>query len=432
MLAKGYRSPVALLALALAITVVLAIFRHVHGQAAAAPGAAPAGEMSGMDMPKPASAPAASATALPGYADVRLTSEVQQRIGVTLGRVERTPLRMTIRTVGIVQPNETKVAHVHLKTEGWVEKLYVSFTGQRVKAGEPMLSIYSPAFFAAQREFLSALQAAKTGLDQAGDQQLVVETARRRLELWDIPRDEIAALEKTGKPSKSLTLRSPISGTVLEKQVFAGQYVTAQNDLYVVADLSAVWMQARIFQYELPHIALGHIAVGMPATVSIASLPRSLKGRVVFIDPVVDEMSRSLQVRIELPNPDGQLRPGMFGDVSIDHEMGTGLTVPASAVIRTGERDVVFRAVSADQFAPVQVKINPLGFGDRFQVLEGLQAGDEVAVSGNFLIDSESRLEAGASSMVGMPGMSGGDTSNGSMASMPGMDGGKQPAVKQQ
>ena len=311
---------------------------------------------------------------------------------------------MTIRTVGIVRPDETKVAHIHLKTEGWIEKLFVSFTGQKVKAGDPMLSIYSPAFFAAQREFLSALRAAKSSLDRIGDQQTVVETARQRMELWDIPKEEVQAWEKTGKPGKSLTLRSPISGTVLEKKVFEGQYVMAQGELYVVADLSTVWMQAKIFEYELPHIE-----VGMPATVSFPSLPmRQFTGKVVFVDPVVDEMSRSVQVRVELPNPDGQFRPGMFGDILITHAMGSGLTVPTSAVIRTGERDIAFRAVSADRFVPVQVKISPLRFEDRFQILAGLKAGDEVVTSANFLIDSESRLQAGGGSMAGMPGMDGG------------------------
>jgi Cu(I)/Ag(I) efflux system membrane fusion protein len=164
-------------------------------------------------------------------------------------------------------------------------------------------------------------------------------------------------------------------------------------------------MQARVFQYELPHVA-----VGMPATVSLESLPAgALTGKIVFIDPVVDEMSRSAQVRVELPNATGALRPGMFGNVTIKHTMGTGLTVPASAVIRGGERDIAFRAVSADRFVPVEVKISPLGFGDRLQILAGLQAGDRVVTSANFLIDSESRLEAGAGSMAGMPGMGGAD-----------------------
>lgn len=352
-------------------------------------------------MKMPTSRDASKVGALPpGYAEVSIAAEVQQRIGVTLGTVRRTPLTMTIRTVGIVRPDETKLAHIHLKTEGWVEKLFITFTGQKVKAGDPMLSIYSPAFFAAQREFLVALQYGRSA--PSPGQRSVVDTARQRLTLWDVPKNTIEALEKTGKPSKSLILRSPISGTILEKKTFEGQYVAPQGELYVVGDLSTVWVQGKVFAYELPHIALG-----MPATVTFPSLAaaRPFVGKIVFIDPVVDEMTRAVQVRVEVPNPDGLIKPGMFAHVLISHAMGSGLTVPTSAVIRTGERDIVFRAVSPDRFAPVQVEISPLRFDDRFQILGGLKAGDEVVTSANFLIDSESRLRAGGGGMVGMPGM---------------------------
>jgi len=393
-----------LLGVVVSVAVIAGVSRYGYGKARPASAAQMPADMPGMDMSttsRPAS-PLPVPSALPsGYASINVSQDVQQRIGVTVGKVQQTPLTMTIRAVGIVRPDETRVAHVHLKTEGWVEKLFISYNGQKVRAGEPMLSIYSPTFFAAQREFLSALRVAKSGLDSEADQQTVVDTARRRLELWDIPKDEISKLEETGNPGNSLLLRSPISGTVLQKSAFAGQYVTLQDDLFVVADLSTVWMQAKIFQYEL-----AHVAVGMPATVSFpASSQRTLIGKVVFIDPVVDEMSRSVQVRIELPNPSGALLPGMFGDVVISHAMGSGLTIPASAVIRTGERDIVFRVESDGRFAPVEVKISPTQFADRFELLQGLNAGDEVVTSGNFLIDSESRLEAGAGSMADMPGM---------------------------
>ncbi|WP_245433850.1 efflux RND transporter periplasmic adaptor subunit [Methylocystis hirsuta] len=355
--------------------------------------------MSGMEMPGSSDAPKTRAAPPSGFAEVRIAPEVQQRIGVTLGTVRRTPLTMTIRTVGIVRPDETKVRHIHLKTEGWVEKLFVSFTGQKVKAGDPMLSIYSPAFFAAQREFLIALQYSRAA--PSPGQRNVVDTARQRLALWDVPMSTIEALEKTGKPSKSLILRSPISGVILEKKTFEGQYVMPQAELYTVADLSTVWVQGKVFAYELPHVALG-----MPATVTFPSLAaRSFVGRIVFIDPVIDEPSRTVQVRVELPNPDGLIKPGMFANVLIAHAMGSGLTVPTSAVLRTGERDIAFRAVAPDRFAPVEVRISPLRFDDRFQILEGLKAGDEVVTSANFLIDSESRLRAGGGDMTGMPGM---------------------------
>jgi Cu(I)/Ag(I) efflux system membrane fusion protein len=360
-------------------------------------------QMPGMNMP-PAGAPPSSGPPLPsGYAEVQIATEIQQRIGVTIGRVEKTQLMMNIRTVGIVRPNETKIAHIHLKTEGWVEKLFIAVTGQKVKAGEPMLAIYSPAFFAAQREFLAALQYSRTAPSEA--QRTVVETTRQRLALWDVPKSTIDELERTGRPSKSLILRSPISGTILEKKAFEGQYVMPQAELYVVADLSTVWVQAKVFAYELPHIALG-----MPAKVTFPSLAdRSFDGKVVFIEPVVEEAARTVQVRVELNNPDGIIKPGMFSNVFISHAMGTGLTVPTSAVIRTGERDIAFKAVSVDRFAPVEVKISPLPFDGRFQVLQGLREGEEVVTSANFLIDSESRLRAGGGSMAGMQHGGGGE-----------------------
>ncbi len=395
---KRYRE---LVGPALATLLVLCAGYFMSAQGSSAQNAA----MPEMEKPKSTNNSATTSSGPPGYVEVGIAQEVQQRIGVTLGAATQTPLTMIIRAVGIVRPDETRLAHIHLKTEGWVEKLFVSFTGQEVKAGDPMLSIYSPAFFAAQRELLSALRSAKSSLEGMADQQVVLEAARKRLELWDVPADAIKALETTGKPSTSLILRSPISGTVLEKKAFQGQYTMTQNELYVVADLSTVWMQGKVFEYELPHVE-----IGMPVAITLPSLPtQQFTGKVVFIDPVVDEMTRSVQVRVELPNPDGRLKPGMFGHILISHAMGRGLTVPASAVIRTGERNIAFRAVSADRFLPVEVKISPLRFEDRFQVLEGLKAGDEVVTSANFLIDSESQLQAGGGSMAGMPGMDAGN-----------------------
>jgi Cu(I)/Ag(I) efflux system membrane fusion protein len=360
-------------------------------------------QMPGMNMPPAGSAPSSGPPAPSGYAEVKIAPEIQQRIGVTVGRVEKTPLVMNIRTVGIVRPNETKIAHIHLKTEGWVEKLFISVTGQKVKAGDPMLSIYSPAFFAAQREFLAALQYSRTAPSEA--QRTVVETTRQRLALWDVPKSTIDELERTGRPGKSLVLRSPITGTVLEKKAFQGQYVMPQAELYTVADLSTVWVQAKIFAYELPHVALG-----MPAKVTFPSLAnRPFDGKVVFIEPVVEEAARTVQVRIELNNPDGVIKPGMFANVLISHEMGVGLTVASSAIIRTGERDIAFKVASTDRFVPVEVKISPLAFDGRFQVLSGLSAGEEIVTSANFLIDSESRLRAGGGSMAGMQHGGGGE-----------------------
>jgi Cu(I)/Ag(I) efflux system membrane fusion protein len=344
--------------------------------------------MPGMDMGSVASD---ESSGVPGHAPVALPGEVRQRIGVTTGRVEKAPLRMAVRVVGIVRPDETKVAHVHLRTEGWVHELGVSYTGQSVKKGDPLLTIYSPQFLTTQQEYLNARQGKQTDLARL---------ARQRLELWGVPADEIDELGRTGKPRTFLALRTPITGTVLEKNAFIGQYVTPQTDLYVVADLSTVWVQAQVYEYELPHVT-----VGMPARVALPALPgREFAGQMVFVQPTVEEKTRTAQVRIELPNKYGLLKPGMFAHVAIEHDMGTGLLVPASAVLRTGERDIAYRVAAEGRFVPVEVEIGLLRFGDRFHVLKGLAAGEAIVTSANFLIDSESRLRGGGG-MMNMPGM---------------------------
>jgi membrane fusion protein, copper/silver efflux system len=332
---------------------------------------------------------------VPGHATVMIPGELQQRIGVRIGRVERGPLKMSVDALGIVQPDETKVARINIKTEGWVDKLFVNFVGQTVCKGDPLLSIYSPQFLSTQQELLNSLRAELT---LGGEQQPLSEAARRRLELWDVPPDEIDQLVRTGKPHKDLVLKSPISGTVLERNVFEKQYVTPEKELYVIGDLSTVWVQAKVYEYEIPHVELGR-----PATVTIPSLPdRQFTGKVVFIQPTVDEITRTVQVRIELPNEEGIFKPGMFAQISIQHPMGDGLLVPISAVLQTGERNIAYRVEPGDHFVPVAVKISPIQFGECYQVLEGLKEREQIVTSANFLIDSESRIRLGGGSMAGM------------------------------
>lgn len=339
--------------------------------------------------------------AVPGYAPVVIEPGLQQRIGVTIGTVEQEPLLMSVETVGIVQPNETQTARVHLRTEGWVEELFVNFTGQRVEKGDPLLSIYSPEFLRAQEEYLVASQSDALQTLGRGPQSLA-QTTLQKLRLWGVPEDELRQLERTGQPQVNLTLRSPLSGTVLMKNVLEGEYVTPQRELYMISDLSTVWVQAKVYQYELPHIELG-----TAATITAPGLDQAFSGKVVFVQPVVEEATRTVQVRIELPDPEGLLKPDMFVHVEIEHPMGEGLLVPASAVIRTGERQIAFRVESGNRFVPVEVEIGTMKFDEeRYHVLEGLKAGDRVVTSANFLIDSESRLRhSGGGMMPGMPGM---------------------------
>jgi Cu(I)/Ag(I) efflux system membrane fusion protein len=364
--------------------------------------------MPGMDMGGTPTGPPAALSGVPGHAEVTIPYEIQQRIGVTVGMAEQGRLEMTVRTVGIVQPNEKKIARIHLKTEGWVEKVFVDYTGQSVHKDDPLLSIYSQEFLTTQQDYMTARRTAAG--EESGNRPSLAEASLRRLELLDVPPDEIRELEKTGKPQKYLSLRSPISGTVLAKNVFAGQYVMPQTELYEVADLRAVWVQAKVYEYELPHVALGQ-----PAAVTLPAFPgREFTGKVVFIQPTVEPTTRTAQVRVELANPNGLFKPNMFANVVIRHDMGTGLLVPAAAVIRTGERDLAFRVESPGRFLPVEIQVSPLQFGNRFQVLDGLKAGDRVVTSADFLIDSESRLRAGGGG--GMAGMQDMD-----MGSMPGM-----------
>jgi len=343
-------------------------------------------DMGGMDMGSN------SSSAVPDHEEMSIPYAVQQRIGVTVGRVEEAPLRMSVRTVGIVRPDETRIAHVHLRTEGWVQKLFVDYVGQPVKKGDPLLSIYSPQFVTTEQEYLDARKSGQSSL--AG-------LARQRLELWDVPADDIKEIEESGKPKTNLTLRSPLTGTVLTRNAFEGQYVTAEKELYTVADLSTVWVQAKVYEYELPHVE-----IGQPASVTLPALPgQEFTGKVAFIQATVDEPARTVEVRVELANPEGRFKPGMFANLVIQHTMGTGLLVPASAVLRTGDRDIAYKAESEGRFIPVEVKVGAMRFEDgRFQVLEGLKAGELVATSADFLIDSESRLRVGMA-MMNMPGM---------------------------
>jgi len=354
--------------------------------------------MPGMKMPK-GQKNTAAASGVPGHAEVVIPADIQQRIGVTVGQVVKSPLRMSVDTVGIVGLNEPKVSHVHLRTEGWVEELFVNYTGQVVHKGDSLLSIYSPDFLSTQQEYLNARQAERR--TESGDRSSLAELALLKLELWGVSREELDKLEKAKKPHKNLILRSPQEGTVVVKNAFKGQRVTPQDELYVVADLSTVWVQAKVYTYELPHVE-----VGQPATVTIADLSeREFAGKVVFIQPTVEESTRTVQVRIELDNKKGLLKPGLFAHINIAHTMGEGLLVPTSAIVRTGDRSIAFRAESGDRFVPVEVKISAWKFGDRFHVLEGLKAGDKVVTSANFLIDSESRLRLGGGGMADMPGM---------------------------
>jgi Cu(I)/Ag(I) efflux system membrane fusion protein len=345
----------------------------------------------GMSLPQEAGQP----SKVPGYAVVAIPQDRQQLIGVRTGLVERDHLVMSVRAVGIIEPDQTRLARLHTRVSGWVQKVHVNFVGQDVKKGDPLLEIYSPDLVSTQEEYLTALKGA--GAPGGGEfQQHLAELARRRLQLWGVSPDEIRELQRTRKVRETLKLRAPISGRVLDRNVLEGSYVEPATELYRIADLSVIWLQAKVYEYELPHIELNQ-----EARITLLAQPGAeLKGKVSFIEPVLQETTRTVKVRIPVKNPDGRLKPGMYADLRIEHHMGSGLLVPESAVLRTGERAVAFRALPEGRFEPVEVKLGSR-FGERVEVLAGLAEGEKVVTSAGFLIDSESRLKATASMPAG-------------------------------
>jgi Cu(I)/Ag(I) efflux system membrane fusion protein len=325
---------------------------------------------------------------IPGYSIVEISPERQQLIGVRTGKVVKDRLLMSIRAVGIIEPDQTRLARLHTRVAGWVTKVYVNFVGQNVKKGDPLLEIYSPDLLATEEEYLNAVD---------GGQKPLAAMARRRLELWGVSTDEIRELERTRKARETLTLPSPISGRVLERNVLEGARIEPEIELYRIADLSVVWLQAKIYEYELPHIE-----IGQAVRIILASQPdQEIQGKVSFVEPVLQETTRTVKVRVTIDNPKDEFKPGMYADLVLAHDMGEGLLVPESAVLRTGVRNLAFRVLPRNRFEPVEVKLGPYQFNERFQVLSGLSEGDEIITSAGFLIDAESRLKSATAAMSG-------------------------------
>jgi Cu(I)/Ag(I) efflux system membrane fusion protein len=368
----------------------------------------------GMSMPRAAGT--GEPSGVPGYAIVSVSPERQQLIGVRKGPVVRDKLLMSIRAVGIIEPDQTRLARIQTRVSGWVTKVHANFVGQDVKQGDALLEIYSPDLLATQEEYLVAVE---------GGQRLLADSARRRLELWGVPPDQIKQLENTKKARETLTLRSPINGRVLERQVLEGTRVEPTVELYRIADLSVVWLQAKVYEYEVPHVE-----IGQPVFISLLSHPEAeFRSKVAFVEPVFQETSRTVKVRIVLDNPKDEFKPGMYADLRIEHDMGEGLLVPDSALLRTGERTLAFRVLPEGRFEPVAVKVGAR-FGDRLQVLSGLEEGDEVVTSAGFLIDSESRLKAVTGTMGGHQHGSSAQPQTKSRQPAPATSGDKKPGAE--
>jgi Cu(I)/Ag(I) efflux system membrane fusion protein len=330
---------------------------------------------------------------------VMISATKQQLIGVRTGAVERGALNRTIRTVAQVQVDQTRIARIHVKIAGWVEKVEVDFIGKLVRKEQPLFSLYSPDLVATQNEYLIARRAEKVlssspFTEVSKGSEALLEAARERLRLWDVSDDQVKKLDETGQVSRTMTMYSPIDGFVMKREVFERTYVTPETELYEIADFSTVWVDAEIFEYEVPYVK-----VGQPATMRLSYFPgKTYAGRIVYIYPTVDPVTRTVKVRLEFPNPDFELKPDMFAEVQLDISYGTQVFVPQEAVLDSGTEQVVFVALGDGYFEPRKVRLGAR-LEDRIVILSGLKPGEKIVTSGNFLIDSESRLK---NAMAGM------------------------------
>jgi len=333
---------------------------------------------------------------------VQISPERQQLIGVKIGTVGMRLLEKVIRTVGRVDYDEKRIVTVSPKIGGWIEDLYVDFTGRFVSRGEPLLTIYSPELVSTQEEYLIALRAkkdlAKSSFPEvAGSGNSLAESAKRRLKLWDISDDQIKALEESGQVKKTLVLHSPFSGFVLEKAAYKGMNVMPGIALYKLADLSVVWLIADIYEYEIPFIRLGQ-----QASIQFSYLPgETFTGKAIYISPLLDPNTRTAKVRFEFSNLHGKLKPEMFANVEMKIHLGQKLAVPEEAVIDTGLRQIAIVDKGSGYFEPREIKVGAK-VENYYEVIKGLKAGERVVTSANFLIDSESKLKEALGGMAGM------------------------------
>jgi Cu(I)/Ag(I) efflux system membrane fusion protein len=316
-----------------------------------------------------------------------------QNMGIRTGVVTKGPLRRSVRSVGVVDFDETTLADVTTKFKGWIEKLHVDATGKQAHKGEALFEIYSPELVSAQTEYLLALNQA-TGVP--GTESLRA-TALTKLKFFDISDEQIAELEKTRRVKKTLRVTAPRDGIVVEKMAVEGQMVDAGMKLYRLADLGIVWVQAQVYEQDLAFVRLGQ-----EATVSLSYLPdRKFRGRVTYVYPTVDEKTRTARVRMEFHNPGYFLKPGMFATVELQAELEpSALLVPDMAVLRSGEKNTVFIALAGGKFEPRTVTLGPRSENNFYQVLSGLNEGERVVTSGHFMLDSESQLREAIQKML--------------------------------
>jgi membrane fusion protein, copper/silver efflux system len=326
---------------------------------------------------------------------VEIPLDRQQFLGVKLAEARVQPFHKVIRTVGRIEYDERGLATVNTKYEGWIEKLYLDYTGMFVKKGDVLAEIYSPELFASQQEYVNLLRWVRSrkedtywGKNVLKDTETILEAARSRLTLWDITDDQIKEIEASGKPLRTLKIYSPVTGYVVQKMAILGMRVMPGEKLFDLADLSNVWVIADIYEYELPFIKLG-----MKADIVLSYLPgKSFNGRAEYIYPYLSNETRTAKVRFTVLNRSGELKPQMFGNVEININLGEKLTIPDSAVLETGTRQIVYVEKEEGYFEPREISVGVRGEG-LVEVSRGLRAGEKVVSAANFLIDSEAQLK---------------------------------------
>jgi len=349
----------------------------------------------GMDL-VPMEGEGASGASTDTHAAITIDPGRQQLIGLRTEKVVEGRVSGELRATGRVAVDETRVRKVNVKVEGFVERLFVDFVGKPVAKGAPLFSLYSPEFVSAQRELLLALrtQQALAGGTLQGSGADLLEAARRRLALWDVPPEAVAQLEKTGEVQRALTLRSPLSGVVTSKNVVEGARLTPADIPFEITDLGHVWVLVDVYETELERAK-----VGMAAELTLPSAPgKTFKGRVAFLDPVLDPKTRTAKARLEFPNPKGELKPEMFGEVLLQGPGHKGILIPLDAVLDAGASKVTFVSLGNGKFEPREVTVGAT-VGERIEIRSGLEPGEEVVVRANFLVDSESRLKAALAHM---------------------------------
>jgi RND family efflux transporter MFP subunit len=359
------------------------------------------------DLPMAGEPPRGATAAAARRGEITIDPRRQQLIGVRTVSVTKTPVTPVIRTVGVVRSDETRQSDINLKLEGWIRDLYVDYTGQPVRRGEPLFTIYSPDLLATETEFLLALktrdQLQQSRIEDARIRaENLVAAARERLRLWDLPPEQIGALEQSRQAQPTVTFRSPADGFVVEKQAIKGMHVMPGQTLYKLVDLSAVWVEADVYEHEI-----AAIRVGSAATVTIDADPAyRFPGRVSYVYPTMDEKTRTVKVRFALPNRGGRLKPGMFANVELIGAGRRGLIVPVNAVLDSGREQVVFVAQGGGYFEPRTVTLGRR-IEDTIEIVAGLTEGEQVATGATFFLDSESQLRASLQGYQPVPAQGG-------------------------